>query len=240
MVRGDESNGRTILERGVDQLVVVEACLRLIFPGGVGVDVGANYGQMTSALHHGSHPGGTVYAFEPHPVLFEYLRENTSAHQDVFARNKALSEKQGTASLHVPVDWERHAGTSSLENDFRRETEEVRVETSRFDEEVEEPIDVMKLDVEGHEESVLRGAPEHLEGGDIRHIVFEDHNFEESSAVSLMRERGYELYSVEQSLSGPTLVSPRPRADWNFIATLDPADCRERFDPMGWKVLQSD
>lgn len=237
-VRTDEKNGQTILERGLDQLIVVEACLRLMEPGSVGVDVGANYGQMTVALSHAAKSTGTVYAFEPHPDLFKYLCYNSEEKSIVSPVQKALTEHAGKSQLHVPREWQTHAGSSSLNPEFVENTERVEVEVSTLDEEIgsSEEVSVMKIDVEGHEKEVMKGGERMFSERRIKHVVFEDHDYQSSKAVRFLKEMGYEIYSIESRLGGPVLTSPDEN-DWNFVATLSERECQKHFDSRGWRAL---
>ena len=194
-VKADETNGRTILERGLDQLTVVEACIRLMEPGGLAVDVGANYGQMMLALARGGKPDATVYAFEPHPRLFEYLSRNAAPYPAAMPLQKAVSARSGTATLHVPRTWRSDAGVSSLNPNFRGNTREVEVEATCLDEEFRgEEILVLKVDVEGHEESVFAGGERLLSDGKIKHIIFEEHSYEGSEAIRILKRNKYSIY----------------------------------------------
>jgi FkbM family methyltransferase len=238
-VRAGEKNGRTILERGLDQLTVVEACIRLVDPGGVAVDIGANYGQMSLALAYGAQPEGTVYAFEPHPRLFKYLKHNAEGYPGIVPIQKAVSEEVGRFTLHVPRTWRSDAGVSSLNSDFRKDTQGVEVETTSMDSEFEkaETIDVLKVDVEGHEDRVFAGGEMVLSGGRVKNILFEEHNYTESTAVNVLKENGYRLFTIEKTLKGPKLVGPRPGKK-DYIASLDEKECMGKFDEGGWKALE--
>jgi FkbM family methyltransferase len=237
-VRAEETNGRTILERGLDQLTVVEACIRLTDPGGVAVDVGANYGQMALALAYGARPDGTVYAFEPHSYLFEYLEHNAREYSGIIPIEKATSEQAGTFTLHVPRTWQSDAGVSSLNPDFRKDTQGVEVETTSLDSAFgkSETINVLKVDVEGHEDKVFAGGKTLLSDGRVENIIFEEHNYAQSSAVNVLEEDGYRLFTIEKTLSGPELVDPRSGKK-DYIATLDEKNCRQRFEGEGWEAL---
>jgi FkbM family methyltransferase len=237
-VRAEETNGRTILERGLDQLTVVEACIRLTDPGGVAVDVGANYGQMALALAYGARPDGTVHAFEPHPYLFQYLEHNAKEYSGIIPIEKATSEQAGTFTLHVPRTWQSDAGVSSLNPDFRKNTQGVEVETTSLDSAFgkSETINVLKVDVEGHEDKVFAGGKTLLSDGRVENVIFEEHNYTESSAVDILKKNGYRLFTIEKTLRGPELVDPRS-GEKDYIATLDEKNCRQRFEGEGWEAL---
>jgi len=241
-VFGHEKNGRTILHRGVKELTVTEACFRLSCPGTLAVDVGANVGHMTSALAHGMREG-SVYAFEPHPKIYPLLERNVDRlsqevqNVNVVPREKAIGRTRGMEILHVPKRWSGNYGLATLQNASGTET--VRVAARRLTDEIDGPIHLLKLDVEGHEEAVLDGATSLLERGGVRHICFEEHDFEDSAVVRRLTDAGYHIYAVRKHLCGPKLIDPQSSDGYNFIATLDPEGCRERFRAQGWISLQN-
>ena len=100
----------------------------------------------------------------------------------------------------------------------------------------------MKVDVEGHEPSVLRGAGGLLEGGAIRDIVFEDHDDYPSEATAVVEEAGYELISLDNDLWGLRLGAPADRGGVaagpgpSYLATREPDRARQRLGKRGWQV----
>ncbi|MBY5164492.1 FkbM family methyltransferase [Salsipaludibacter albus] len=132
----------------------VERLPEWVTPGGVSLDVGANYGPYTYALANLS---AQVHAFEPNPecarVLRAWHRGNVRVHQ------LALSDVTGVARLQVPmVD-----GTArSTQGNIRPDGEGVEVETRRLDDFAFERVDFVKVDVEGHELALVAGAADTL------------------------------------------------------------------------------
>ncbi|MCD4527411.1 FkbM family methyltransferase [Nocardioides sp. cx-173] len=119
----------------------------------VAVDAGANAGLYTywiatSASH--------VHAFEPQPAIFDRLK--ASAPSNVTAHRVALSDTPGTATLHVPETGNGEASLHALGGG--RLTTEVTVELRTLDSYNLDDIGFLKVDVEGHEEELLRGAAE--------------------------------------------------------------------------------
>ena len=67
--------GSSILKTGTYDTVLLESLSRLINPGEICLDIGANHGLMTSLMAKSSGLKGEVIAFEPHPVIFKKLEE---------------------------------------------------------------------------------------------------------------------------------------------------------------------
>src|SRR6059058_5875426 len=70
--------GSEIAKLGLYDLCVSETLYRLLDPGELAVDAGANIGQMTSLLAARAGAAGRVLAFEPHPDVFKELSVNVS------------------------------------------------------------------------------------------------------------------------------------------------------------------
>lgn len=179
-----EDIGGTILRMGVYDLPVTETIWRLLRPGGHALDVGANIGYMTSVMAARTTPGGKVTAFEPHPVIATRLRENVR--QWTFGREGcsidveqvALSDRPGIASLITGEAFDQNQGTARLSDEARDpRSRALDVVTQTLDAVIEsdDEIQVMKIDVEGHEASVLRGATGAINRGQIRNVIFEEH-----------------------------------------------------------------
>lgn len=132
-------------------------------PGAVALDVGANRGIWSWHLRR---TGAVVHAFEPNAALAERLRH---ALPDVVVHACALSDREGEAELRLPVvQGVAYDGWATVETDNRFPTLAVQAERRqrillrtldgfRF-----ERVDFLKIDVEGHELAVLRGAEETL------------------------------------------------------------------------------
>nr|MBA2531931.1 FkbM family methyltransferase [Nocardioidaceae bacterium] len=103
-----------------------------------------------------------VLAYEPQPAMYRYLRAGLSPrwYRNVTLSDLALSDRAGTASLHVPVvSGEQQIAWASLQAGAGDGGADVTVFTSRLDDEVgDRPVSFVKCDVEGHELKVLTGA----------------------------------------------------------------------------------
>jgi len=131
--------------------------------GEVAVDVGANLGWYSVLLSRLSEPGAQIFAFEPDPESFRLLTRNLAANGAgaVTALNVALGEAAGFAELHRyrACNNGRH---TLLSGNTSGGVVRVPVDTlSAFWQRQalgERPLRLLKIDVEGFEYFVLRGA----------------------------------------------------------------------------------
>jgi FkbM family methyltransferase len=121
------------------------------------IDIGANEGMYTHLMRrHARH----VYAFEALPALAERL--DARRYCRVTVRCCALSDRPGTGTLYTPLYGETAVhGLSSLQADMPQlhpacASQPVRM--VRLDDVYAGNVGCIKIDVEGHELSVLRGA----------------------------------------------------------------------------------
>jgi hypothetical protein len=122
--------------------------------------------------------------------------------------------------------------------------EQCAVRLDRLDDLLEKDacVGVAKLDVEGHESAVLRGAEGLLRRRAIRDIIFEDFGCYPTEAMLLLERFGYKLFSLAKGLFGPRLCAAdrtgaRPWDEPNYLATLDPRRAIDRMLKRGWAVL---
>jgi FkbM family methyltransferase len=131
----------------------------------VALDVGANLGWYSVLLDRLSAPGARIFAFEPDPQSFELLTRNLdrNAARRVSAVNVALGAQPGTALLHR-YKTSNNGRHTLLEGATSGGTVQVPVTTLEAFWHSQDlgarPIRFMKVDVEGFEYFVLRGAGE--------------------------------------------------------------------------------
>ena len=129
------------------------------------VDVGANLGELT-LLAAKRLVNGRVLAFEPDPQIFLQLSRNISINHlsSVELFNIALFDKTDSLPLYRKQDINFGTINEGVPSLFStgNDPQEVRVQLRRFDDVARESgldrLDVMKIDVEGAEMMVLRGA----------------------------------------------------------------------------------
>ncbi|HYC91501.1 MAG TPA: FkbM family methyltransferase [Thermoanaerobaculia bacterium] len=153
--------------------------LRSLGPDDVFFDVGANVGYYT-ILAAGR--GARVHAFDAQEALAEHLRrsiERNGYGDRVTVTHAAVCERHGgDVELFLPEERETLLGVASLQqHEWLRGGTRVRVPALSLDGYARERgiarVDVVKIDVEGAEESVVRGMGELLERCRPRLIVAE-------------------------------------------------------------------
>lgn len=129
---------------------------RLADPGRTSIDVGANRGVWTEAMRRHSRD---VLAFEPNPKMFRDLARRLGP--GARALPLALSDRNGDAELRVP---RRRRGYSNQGATLAHASlgacpfGSLLVQTRRLDDIETGDVGLIKIDVEGHELAVLRGA----------------------------------------------------------------------------------
>jgi FkbM family methyltransferase len=129
---------------------------RIVPPGALTVDVGANCGLYTRLLARLSKQ---VYAFEPSQDMALLLRRTSAP--NVTIHEIALSDQNGEAELFIPQDESGSVhGLASLEpqDEAAGSFGTFNVQTARLDTIVDVDVAFVKIDVEGHELNVLNGA----------------------------------------------------------------------------------
>jgi FkbM family methyltransferase len=251
-VRPGENVGSDIFYFGIFDRIVPEAIYRLADAGELLVEAGANIGQNCSLMVYKTGASGKVIAFEPHPEIFAELKSNASLWPEkirgnVRLENIALGDTVGEAWLTEGSYFDRNRGTASLlDRDIgpvpsRRHKVSVR----RLDEYLPDPmkVGVFKIDVEGHELAVLRGAEQTFSRRAIRDIVFEDFCPMPSPVVAFLQKHGFTVFQLTANWWKPLLtellpgVTPPAGFSYNYLATNDSQRARNRFRSVGWHCL---
>ena len=246
-----EGIGRAIIRNGLFDLTVSEALSRLLGPGETSVDVGANIGHMTSIMARRAGTRGRVIAFEPHPDVNRDLAANVARWRTmngvgaIEVHTVALSDEHGSGTLFTQANFAYNRGLASFEAPSGPThdgwaTEDVTLK--RLDQVVEGPIALIKIDVEGHELQVLRGATALLEEQLVRDIIFEEHGRYPTPVTELLEDLGFTLFWLDRSFSGPRLrrpgdPPPARNGDPSFVASIDPERVRALLAPRGWRAL---
>lgn len=176
------------------------------------LDVGANDGGVAiQALK--SYPDCKVICFEPVEKTFQALKERLAPYKErVFLYHQALSDRNGSGEINVT----NYYGANSIEpqspfhkffNPGIREEGKERITLARLDDAAEtfptRSVDILKIDVEGHELHVLKGGERFLRSC-VDTIIIEialmrDQSWEHQAVVdifSLMRDMGFVLINV--------------------------------------------
>ena len=246
----DEVIGSSISRTGVYDLAMSEIIHRLMDHGEVGLDVGANIGYVTSILAARAGPDGRVVSLEPHPRVFTRLEENLGRWSNrgirhVHAKRMAASDRTGAGTLLAPPHFDHNMGLATLAvGETTTLDTEHPVELVRLDDLLgATSVGVAKVDVEGHELQVFRGADALLRRQSIRDVVFEESGTYPTAVTKLLERHGYQIFQVDGRLLGPGLLAPQipTTPSWDppsFLATADPERAISRFGRWGWTVLK--
>ncbi|MFT6372355.1 MAG: FkbM family methyltransferase [Gammaproteobacteria bacterium] len=130
--------------------------------GDLVIDVGGNRGIYAYRFWKLS---ATVEVFEPNINCYHVLSSWVRSKARVNVHHAALSNLDGTALLHVPVDASgiEHDSSGSVETVESDSTQDQQVELRQLDGYHFEDVKFIKIDVEGHESSVIEGAAETIQ-----------------------------------------------------------------------------
>lgn len=162
-------------------------------------DIGANWGFYVLLAHKHRDPGCQIVAFEPHPRTADELRTqitlNHIDHAEVL--QAALSDQVGTIEF---ADTGSAIGQKlAAVNDSHPQARNIVVPTLTLDEAAHRfgPPDICKIDVEGAENMVLKGAAEVL-GVHRPVLLMEIHGAENSVPFyQIMSQYGYRCWTME-------------------------------------------
>jgi FkbM family methyltransferase len=189
----------------------------LVPRGGTALDIGANHGVYSYFMvRHFDH----VVAFEPQPACVETLE--TWARGRVDIRQVALSDQAGEGELTVPVrSGVPLTGYARLDGAVDGVRSRLPVRLERLDDQGLHDVRFIKIDVEGHELSVLRGGeallrrdhPVLLVEIEQRHLG-PGHTITE--IITFLADRGYDsFFSVDDTWVGFDRFRPEAHQDSN-------------------------
>lgn len=196
----------------------IDALRRGIRPGDTVLDIGAHHGQYAVLMSAFAGPAGTVVAFEPDPYARAVLEQNVALNPSQKAPRieaLAVSDARGEATLYsLGGNSQSSLARTGVEFDGRPTAEPVRVQTETLDGYVARTgIDTptwVKIDAEGAEGRILKGAPDLLRGPS--NVICELHpyawdefgnTFEELEAIVAAAGRRMHYLGTDQPVTAP-------------------------------------
>jgi len=155
------------------------------------VDVGANIGSHAIFAAQLVSPNGKVLAFEADPDTLAVLQENLTSNgiSNAEAHQQCVSDHQGLSDFNINAD-------SAKNSMVRLGTKVISIPTDRLDNLIPHgvPVDLLKIDVEGADYLVLKGAVETLAGKPPPVIVLETSE-NRADIIALLSGYGYRFYA---------------------------------------------
>ncbi len=141
-------------------------CLeRIIKPGDICIDIGANFGYYSILMSTLTGKNGRTIAIEPNPDIFSLLQATASVHSSrIETAGVALSNVSGRATLSIPDNYYGDASIVDRQDRQHTHKSKIKVKMETLDQIAQEfllpKIDVIKMDVEGVEPLVFDGMSE--------------------------------------------------------------------------------
>jgi FkbM family methyltransferase len=154
------------------------------------VDVGCHKGSILKEMLRIA-PAGTHYAFEPIPELYQEL---VTSFPGVKIYGLALSDSVGETSFQHIVSNPQYSGLKRRQYPGPNESiEEITVRTELLDNVISEDISLIKIDVEGGELQVLRGAVNTIRKS--KPVIIFEHGLGAADCYGTAPEQVYDLLS---------------------------------------------
>ena len=120
------------------------------------VDLGAYIGDtvLTYLEQYGEDCYKKIYCYEITPGTFEQLQKNLAGYRDIDLRQKGISDVEGFMSLAVNA---ASTSANTLSDEMGGE-----IPVTTLDADIQEPVTLIKADIEGHEQRALLGAKGHI------------------------------------------------------------------------------
>ncbi len=189
-----------------DEAPTIRAIADLASKPGQVIDVGANVGLYSVIA--GVCSTDPVRAYEPVPRTFAELEANLERNrltERVALRRAAVGATSGRVSFHVPFGESPSSASLSPDGYRGLEGELIDVDVVRLDDEIgDEPIALVKIDVEGHEHEVLDGMVGLLSKQQPPVILESNHDGPTSEVEARLRPHGYVFLQLRPD--GPTPV----------------------------------
>lgn len=209
------------------ELDLLEHLRRTVRRGGTWVDVGANIGNHT--LFFSRYTADGVVSLEPHPDTFAVLMNTVRLNglTNVRCLNVGASDRSGASGLGRPEALGDDPGSFGVDEVGGVS---IRLDTLNTLLAAETDIRLIKIDVEGHEEHVVRGSLRILEA-QRPDLVVEAHTDEELGVLlRLLAPLGYRVlgrwassptYHLS-SMSSSRFLAYRLRRRWRHLRGLSP------------------
>jgi FkbM family methyltransferase len=190
-------------------------------------DVGTNIGTIANWFANRTQH---VHGFEPHPANLQMTNDQIALRntKNITLSQLALGSEPGTLQLHVKSFHGHHSlgDTSSSPTVEKIDVEVDTVDRYCATNEIER-IDFLKIDVEGFEEDVLKGAASMLKNQNIGLVLFElrrtilDSIGKNGKDIfTPLMDRGYTVFTLDgRTLAPEELENP---ADADYLAAVQP------------------
>lgn len=156
---------------------------RLLKPGSVVLDIGANRGQFALELLEVI-KDAKIFSFEPVKQAFQFLQNLSQTHKQIIPIESAVSENTGETFFYIT---ESDVGSSLLEplpgqpSKWLTLSNKVKVQTTRLDDFIRlqnlnsqsMPVNLLKIDAQGADLEVIRSAGDFLNPNHIESILVE-------------------------------------------------------------------
>ena len=220
--------GKAIALYGECSGIEVEFLNRLVGAGDVVIEVGANIGFHTVALAKSVGKNGRVYAFEPQRACYSLLEAQIALNQldNIYAYRRGMGRTKG--KLWVPkIDYgvPGNFGGVELASDQAADLEEVEIDTldGMFG---DSPCALLKIDVEGMEEDVIRGGLDLINKNNPIIYVENDRLEKSKSLIALLLDLKYRLWWHVPPLFNPNNFFVNKENIYSYLTSCNMFCCR--------------
>lgn len=204
---------------GLHEYEDMALAMHLLRPGDLFVDIGANIGSYSLLA---AAAGSEVLAFEPIPTTFEALVRNirfNDLENKIEARNMGLASEASTLEFTAGLDTVNHVVFETGE-----EEDHISVLVDTLDRCLgERQPSVIKIDVEGFETPVLKGAEKALESDGLLALIVElngsgaRYDFDEQTLHDGLLSRGFATFSYDPAARELVSLSRQRSASGNTV-----------------------
>ncbi|MDO7834055.1 FkbM family methyltransferase [Sphingobium sp. HBC34] len=213
---------------GFWEMWLTEEMIRLVKPGMVVADVGANLGYFSILMADIVGPAGKVLAYEPNPEMADLMRRSLLVNGLLPQVDIVQSPLTGISGEAVTLYYNREQPGGAFVTTGHRDDHEVGISlfSRRFDDHPDaQRVQFAKIDAEGAEEGIWAGMAMMLAGDSLRTVVMEwcACRYRDPAAfLAAMTAPGFTLSHLDPS-SGVTPVSAQavladsPYREWLFV-----------------------